>query len=291
MAYLQLIANALAEGALIAIAALGLAVVLYPMRVFHVALGGVFVGAAYVLGLATTRLGWPLGVGALAAVLSSLGLGVAIEYWVYRPLLRKRASALPVAISSFAAYFVIVSALAVAVGNQQMVILRESALLSLGRIVVSGTQLAMILCGVATFALLSLALRSRMGRAVRAMEDNPELLRACGWSTGRVRLACITASSFLGGMAGILTALDKGIEPGMGMPALLNGLVVVVAAGPGAYRGIFAVATGLAVLQAGIGYTISPRWSVAVSFAVLTAFLILRPSGLFSVSRRVEELA
>jgi len=92
-------------------------------------------------------------------------------------------------------------------------------------------------------------------------------------------------------MAGILTALDKGIEPSMGMLALLNGLVVLVVAGPGAYRGIFVVAVGLAVLQAAIGFTISPRWSIAVSFSLLTAFLVLRPSGLFSVSRRVEELA
>ena len=208
MTYVQLIANAMAEGALFAIVALGLAIVLYPMRVFHVALGGVFVGAAYVIGLATTRLGLPWAVGALAAVLASVGLGVAVEYGVYRPLMKKRASALPVAISSFAAYFVMVNAFAAAVGNQHMVVPRESMILSLGGIILSGTQLAMIACGAAAFGLLAIALRTSMGKAVRAMEDNPELLRACGWSTGRVRLACIAASSLLGGMAGVLTALD-----------------------------------------------------------------------------------
>jgi len=61
MTYMQLIANAPAEGVPYATVASGPAIVLCPMRVFHVALGGVFVGVAYVIGLAATRLGLPWG--------------------------------------------------------------------------------------------------------------------------------------------------------------------------------------------------------------------------------------
>jgi branched-subunit amino acid ABC-type transport system permease component len=291
MAFVQIIIGASAVAALYALMALSLAIVLHPMRVFHAALGGIFMVAAYITGLVATRLELHWMGGAVTAIIVSLGLGIAMEFVVYRPLFKRRASALPVAISSFATYFVLVNTFALLVGNQHIVIPRHSILFSFGSIVISGTQIAIVICGLIVFVVLSVGLSTHLGKAIRAMEDSPELLRTCGWNIGQVRSACILISSLLGGFGGVLTALDRGIEPNMGMPILLNGLVVVVATGSGAYRGLFVVALGLAILQALLGYMTSPRWSIAVSFAVLTAFLVFRPSGLFSISRRAEELS
>lgn len=290
MPYAQLVVSAIAEGAIYSLVALGLAFVLYPMRVFHGALGGNYVCAAYITGLMARQFGVPWYVGALVAVLASIGAGAVTERWVYWPLARKHASNLTVAISSFASYFVLVNLVAVAVGNQQMYLPRDATVWSLGEIVLSDTQLLMTIVAIGSLGLLLLFLRSRLGKVIRAMADGPELLQVYGWNTARLRLLCISLSSFFAGIAGVLTALDKGVEPGMGMPALLNGLVVVVAAGPGSYKGIFIIGPGLAILQALVGYATSPKWTLAVSFAVLSAFLLLRPSGLFSAPRRVEEL-
>lgn len=288
--FMQIIIGAVAEGMLYALMALALAIVLYPMRVFHVAIGGIFVGAAYLLGVMTAWFGLPLFIGISVSVLASIGIGVVVEMWVYQPLSQKRASTLPVAISSFAVYFILVNAFAMVTGNQQMIVTSGCKVSLMGGVVLSETQIAIMVSGIIVFGLLIMGLRTRFGKVLRGMEDNPDLLRACGWKIGHVRLALIMISSFLSGIVGILTALDKGVEPGMGMPIVLNGLVVVIAAGAGVYRGIFGIAIGLAFIQSVLGYMVSPIWSVAASFAVLTAFLVFRPGGLFSISKRVEEL-
>ena len=285
----QMLLNITALGGLYYLYALALALALFPLRIFHAALGGIAAVSGYALVLAVNRMGWPMPGAFLLGVLSAVLVGWLVEVLVYRPLEGRRSPLLAVAISSFAAYLVLVNILAGLFGSQQFVAEGPRHSFVWGGVVVAMSQLAMVAAAGAVFLTTVVALRSRYGQAFKAMEDSPDLLRACGWNILHLRTACILASSAVGGLAGCLSALDTGIEPGMGMSGLLSALVIVVAVGPGSYRGLLPVAILLAALQQVFGYFVSPRWESAVSFVVLTGFLVFRPSGLFSPHRRVEE--
>lgn len=286
----QMLLNIAALGGLYYLYALALGLALFPLRIFHAAVGGIVAVAGYAAVLLTNRLGWPVPVAAGAGVLLAALVGWVLELLVYRPLQARRSSLLAVAISSFAVYLVLVNLLAGLFSSQQVVAAGPLRSFAWGNVVVTAPQLAMIAASAVVFLVSRLMLRSRYGQAVRAMEDSPDLLRACGWNVLHIRTACIMAGSAVGGIAGCLSALDTGIEPGMGMSGLLSALVIVVAVGPGSYRGLLPAAVLLAALQQVFGYFVSLRWESAVSFAVLTAFLILRPAGLFAPHRRVEEV-
>ena len=286
----QMLLNVAALGGLYYLYALALGLALFPLRIFHAVLGGIAAVAGYALVLAVNRVGWPVPAALLLGVLLAVLVGWLVEVLVYRPLESRRSSLLAVAISSFAAYLVLVNILAGLFSSQQLVAEGQRHSLVWGGVVIAQTQLAMVAAAGTVFLASVVVLRSRYGQAIKAMEDSPDLLRACGWNVLHLRTACILASSAVGGLAGCLSALDTGIEPGMGMSGLLSALVIVVAVGPGSYRGLLPVAILLAALQQVFGYFVSPRWESAVSFAVLTGFLVFRPSGLFAPHRRVEEV-
>lgn len=282
--------NIVALGGLYYLYALSLGLALFPLRIFHAALGGVVAVAGYGAVLLANRLEWPVPLAFAAGVALAMVTGLAVEMLVYRPLQVRRSSLLAVAISSFAAYLVLVNLLAGLFSSQQVVWEGRRQSVVLAGAVVTMPQLAMIVAAAVVFLGTFILLGSRYGQAVKAMEDSPDLLRVCGWNVLHVRTACILASSAVGGIAGGLSAMDTGIEPSMGMAGLLSALVIVVAVGPGSYRGLLPVAVLLAGLQQVFGYFVSPRWESAVSFAVLTGFLIFRPAGLFAPHRRVEEV-
>ena len=253
-------------------------------------MGGLVAVAGYTLVLLSNRAGWPVSLAFACSVLLAILSGLIMEMLVYRPLFVRKSSTLAVAISSFAAYLVMVNTMAWLFSSQQAVVKGERLTFWAEELLSTLPQLASILIAIMAFLLISAGLKSRFGNAIKAMEDSPDLLRTLGWDIMTIRMACIVASSALGGLAGCLVALDTGIEPGMGMSGLLGALVAVVVAGPGAYRGLLPVALLLAVLQQTFGYYVSPRWESAISFTILTGFLIFRPHGLFSSHRRVEEL-
>ena len=240
--------------------------------------------------LSVNRLRWPVPVALTTGVALAMLVGLLVEMLVYRPLESRRSSLLAMAISSFATYLVLVNILAGLFSSQQVVIEAQQDSITASGMAIASPQLTIVTTAAAVFVASVLMLPSRYGHAIKAMEDSPDLLRVCGWNVLHIRTACILVSSAVGGSAGCLSAMDTGIEPGMGMSGLLSALVIVVAVGPGSYRGLLPVAVLLATLQQVFGYFVSPRWETAVSFAVLTGFLVFRPAGLFAPHRRVEEV-
>ncbi len=286
----QMIVNVAALSGLHYLYALALALAFFPLRIFHAALGGIAAVAGYTMTLSVNRLSWPVPIAWAAGVTLAMLVGLLVEILVYRPLESRRSSLLAVAISSFAAYLVLINILAGLFNSQQMVIEAQRHSFTASGMVITLPQLTMVTAAAAVFVASLFILPSRYGHAIKAMKDTPDLLRVCGWNVMHIRTACILASSAAGGIAGCLSAMDTGIEPGMGMAGLLSALVIVVAVGPGSYRGLLFVAVLLASLQQVFGYFVSPRWESAVSFAVLTGFLVFRPAGLFAPHRRVEEV-
>ena len=84
----QQLVNALALGSIYAMIAVGLALIYGVLRVLHIAHAGIFTAGAY-LGLYFYSLTGNLAVAVLGAMIAAGVIGVAIERFVYRPMLPK----------------------------------------------------------------------------------------------------------------------------------------------------------------------------------------------------------
>ncbi len=132
--------------------------------------------------------------------------------------------------------------------------------------------------------------RSRLGRAMRAVAENPTAARVLGIDVDRVTSTTFAISSALGAVAGALFALNvNSAQLGMGSAIELKGLAVIIVGGMGSLPGalVGGLALGLAEVFA-IQY-VGSSWKDLIAFGLLFVILLLRPQGLFS-ARKVREV-
>ncbi|MEU0135004.1 ABC transporter permease [Streptomyces sp. NPDC006296] len=117
--------------------------------------------------------------------------------------------------------------------------------------------------------------RTRMGAAVRAAADDPQMLATTGHSPRAVHTGVLAAAGALAGAAGVLGAPIIGPGPGTSETVLMLSLVVVVLGG---LRSLWA--TLLAAIAVGevqtLGVSLAPDLAPYLLFAAMAAVLVLR---------------
>jgi len=290
---LQLLANGLVNGCMYALMALGFALIYNTTRIFHIAHGAVYTAAAYACYALHIQLQLPLTVSAVGAVVAAAGLGALIELWLYAPLTRRNASTLVALLSSLGLYVALVNVIALAFGNETKALRPgiEKTYRFLG-VILTRIQVAEVVAAVVVLPLLVLLLKGTLwGRIIRAVRDNPTLAEVLGINLAAVRIAVFALGSALAGLAAALAALDVGMDPQVGMPALLIAAVALIVGGVGTFEGPVIGGLLLGLLQSLVVWQISARWTDAITFAVLILFLLFRPEGLAGRRRRLEEVA
>jgi len=293
MVLLQLVANGLVTGCLYALVASGLGLIYNTAKVFHFAHGAIYTAAAYLCYALLIRLDWPLALAIGLAVLLTAFLGVLTEVIVYAPLARRRASPLVALLSALGLYVAIVNLIALLFGNETKVLRPGAeATLHLGPVILTRVQVAQLITALLLLLLLLIFLRTTTwGRMIRAVRDNPTLAMVMGVNVGAARLLVFALGSALAGVAAILSALDVGMDPYVGMPALLAAAVALIVGGVGTFEGAVVGALLLGLLQGLVIWQVSARWTEATTFSLLILTLLVRPQGLLGERRRVEEAA
>ena len=152
-------------------------------------------------------------------------------------------------------------------------------------------QVLILVISIALMVALTILVRkSRLGRAMRAIAENPTAARVLGINVDRVTATTFAISSALGAVAGALFAMNvNSAQLGMGTAIELKGLAVIIVGGMGSLPGalIGGLLLGLAEVFA-IQY-VGASWRDMVAFGLLFLILVLRPQGLFG-ARRVREV-
>lgn len=152
-------------------------------------------------------------------------------------------------------------------------------------------QIVILVVSVVLMVALSwLVARSRLGRAMRAIAENPTAARVLGVNVDRVTAVTFAISSALGAVAGALFAMNvNSAQLGMGSAIELKGLAVIIVGGMGSLPGalIGGLALGLAEVFA-VQY-IGSSWRDLIAFGLLFLILLVRPQGLFG-ARKVREV-
>ncbi len=126
--------------------------------------------------------------------------------------------------------------------------------------------------------------RTAIGRAMRAVAENPVLARVSGIDVEHVIRATWIIAGALACASGVVLGITVQIRPFMGFDLLLPLFAAAILGGIGSVPG--AVMGGLIV---GISESASVQFigaelRAAVAFLILIAVLLLRPTGLFGLS-------
>ena len=285
----QLCANAIVTGSAIALVGLGFGLVYYVGRFFNFAHGIFFTAGAYVAYFYGSHTGFGLIPSVILATCSVTTLGFSIEVLVYRPLRQKRASSLVILLASLGIYVLLQNFVSIGFGDDLKTLRQgtiSEGLILFGARVTSVQIFMVVICAVLVSG-LAFALRwTKLGRAMRAIGNDPELAMTCGIEIDTVMLYCMAMSAALAGIAGILVALDVGMVPSMGMEALMMAVVAIVVGGVGSIPGITAASLLLGFARHFGIWAIGSEWQDAVSFLILLLFLFLRPIGFFGKRRK-----
>ena len=123
--------------------------------------------------------------------------------------------------------------------------------------------------------------RTGIGRAMRAVGENPALARVAGIDVERI----FRLTWFIGGAlacaCGILLGLIVQIRPAMGSELLLPLFAAAILGGIGSVPGAALGALIIGLAEAATVQWLGAEWRSAVAFLVLIGVLLLRPMGLF----------
>jgi branched-chain amino acid transport system permease protein len=249
---LQFVVNGILAGSIYALIAMGFAVIYKTVRFFHLAHGVVYTVGAYLAYTLIIQSGInPIISFFFASALAGL-VGVAVDRLVYRPLRRQEATNLAFLIASFGVFIFIQNLLQLIYGAQILTIRRgpvKEGHHILGA-VITDVQILIMAVSILLMVLLWIFIqRTKLGKAMRAVADDPVAASVVGIYPERIILGIIAA--IIGGIGSI---------PG----AVAGGFFLGIAENLGIWK-----------IQAG--------WKDGIAFAILIIFLLIRPGGIWGV--------
>lgn len=277
---LQLLVFGVVLGGIIALGAVGVSLIFGILRFASFAHGDMMTLGAYLALIVVGPLALPMYVAFPLALAGTAAIAVGIDQALFRRL--RRTAPVILLISSFGVALILRSAIQLIWGPDNIVY--SSAIQLPWRI--AGLRLrpdhaTILATTIGLVVLLHLFLQhTRMGKAMRAMSDDPDLARVTGINTERVVIWTWVMGGALAAAAGIFLGMDTRLNPLLGWNVLLPVFAAALLGGIGRPYG--AIAGGFVI---GIATEVStmfmePVYKPAVAFALIVILLIIRPTGL-----------
>lgn len=282
MDILQLTLYGIVLGSVIALGAVGVSLTFGILRFANFAHGDFMTFGAYIALTVYTVLGFPLWIALPVAMVGTILLSFAVDRTVFVRLRRKNPVVLLIA--SFGIALMIRSAVQIIWGPDTQVYVQGIQIpwKFLG-LRLKPDQAIILVCTVVLVAALHLFLqRSKVGKAMRAMADNPDLARISGIDTEKIILWTWGLGALLAAAAGVFLGLDTRLLPDMGWFILLPVFAAAILGGIGKPYGAIAGGFIIGIAQELSTLVIDPSYKAAVAFAIMVIVLIVRPTGIFS---------
>jgi urea transport system permease protein len=143
-----------------------------------------------------------------------------------------------------------------------------------------------VLALVALGGLAAVLKYTSFGRKIRATVQNRDLAETMGISTRRTDRLTFFVGSGIAGLGGVALALTSGTNPTLGATYIIPAFLVVVAGGLGQLKGTVLAALAVGLLTAFLTDWFNSSMAQVVTFALIVVFLQVRPQGLFTVRTR-----
>ena len=284
MLLLQLVINGLQLGAIYALTAVGFSLIFGATKVFHVAHGAAFTIAAYLFwwSNAVLNVPWPLAV--LLATVAAVVFGLFMERAIYRPIQRHEGAFFTVFIAAFGVQIIVQNLIGSVFGRGFVSVttgLSRSVQVMPGLYIAPVAAISIVVA-IVVFTVLTLYLtRTHTGIAMRALSENPDLIRVMGLDPARVAQYAFAIGSAIVVPGAIFTAMTAGLNPAVGNHVMLISLAATIVGGIGSLRGAACGGLLLGLAENLALWRLDPQWSEAVTFVVLFLFIVFRPAGFF----------
>lgn len=275
--------NGLASGVVYAMLAVGYSLVYGILQQINFAHGyiymfGTFSTAAFITG------GAPLWISIISGILVGVLIAVIVERFAYRPV---RGNRMAPTVTAVGVGLIIENVARLIWGSQirPMPFPLQNEVIVLGSVTISPLQIIVVGVGLAMAVVLWLITsKTNLGRAMRAVRDDLPTAELMGIPVNRVVVFVYVLGAIFGVVGGILYgAYYNTISVTMGFSGTLNAFTATVIGGIGSVWGAFAGGLVLGIVQAMVTGYVSSALLNTVTFGLLVAFLLFRPTGIAGV--------
>jgi branched-chain amino acid transport system permease protein len=269
-------------GGLYAMFATGLALIFGVMKLVNIAHGDLIVLAAYV-GLVATQ---TLAIDPLTALVIVIPIMAIVGYALQRGLFNRTLGGdlMPPLLVSFGLSIIMQNGLLalfsadnkrLQAGALEVASVKLSDAISIGVL----PLLQLVLAVVVIAALQLFLYRTAMGRAFRAVSDDPRIAQLMGLNNKHVFGLAMALSLAIVGLAGVLLAIRANFDPATGPTRLIFGFEAVIIGGLSSFWGTLAGGVILGVVQS-LASSIDPGLQVLAGHVAFLIVLAVRPNGL-----------
>ncbi|WP_234996487.1 branched-chain amino acid ABC transporter permease [Demequina sp. NBRC 110054] len=301
--WLQSLVNGLAFGTLLALASVGLSLIYGTTGLSNFAHGEqVSFGAVLTYFLVTPQdvsiplipvsfnIGLPLLVGAAIGIAVSAGTGWLQDKFLWSPLRRKGVGTVQQMIVSIGLSLALLNFIQWWIGGGRIGLTTSAGnAIDLGPVTITDTTIisvaiALICLGGVSWFLL----KTRLGRATRAVSDNPALASASGIQVSQIIRLVWVLSAGLAGLGGVLLALyEGGTAFDAGARLLMLMFAAVTLGGLGQAFGALVGSLVIGVVVEMSTLVLPADLKIAVALIVLILVLLVRPQGILGRAERV----
>jgi len=280
--------NSIATGSIYALLVMGFNLLLVVGGVFQFAYPHIVVMSMYACWMVLERTGGNVFLGILAAIGAGVAMSLGTEP-MFRPLARRGAAL---------ASFIVSLSIAMIIADVMSRFLNwglpiafpvalsgEGALVQYGIATITAGQLATIVGSVsAMLGFLYLLYRTRQGRALRVMAQNPSVARLLGIPITRMSMSSYIIAGLLGGVSAVFLAMAiRSASCTLGDTLALKVLAVALFAGLGNLRGGLIAAYILGLAEGMTLAYLPGDWANAIAFGMIIVVVMVRPQGLFGM--------
>jgi branched-chain amino acid transport system permease protein len=276
----QVLLNGVMAGSMLMLPAIGFNCIFAVLRYPNFAVAGYATIGAFAGWIANTQWGLPAGTSLLVAFVAAGAAGLLAEEAALKPL--RPHCALTVAIGSVALTILLENIIRFFFGNDlrgyDLPVMRDWRFDGI-RVNPQQVQntISAVIAASALFALLAF---TRLGRAMRAVADNPQLADIKGVDPGRIARFAVFIGAGLAGLGGMLLGLDTSIDPLTGFRVILSVFAAAVVGGLGSIPGAALGAMVVGIGEEMAGVLLEPAYRTVTAFLAILVVLSIRPEGL-----------
>ena len=283
--FIQLTVSGLANGAILALAAVGFALIFKATGVINFAQGAFMAVGAYMVYTAIADFGWAWPLAIAFAALIAILLGMGTERFILRPMVGE--SAISVIMVTIGLAFFLEASLQFQFGTRP---LRMAPFIPEGTVLILDVPLPLnrlIAIGLAALVLGAVGAffrYSRNGIAMRAVADDQQAALTMGISVRRIFAMAWGIAAVTAMLAGVLVANIQGVSGNVALFGLLVFPVVIL----GGLDSIGGTIVGGLIVGLLIQYTagyLGGGLQQVVPYLLLVLILMVRPYGLFGEVR------
>ncbi len=297
--------DGLAFGAIYSLIAMGYTLVYGVLRLINFAHSEVFIVGAYAVFFTLSALGFgpfipQLGIlslvgdlvlaGVVAMIVSGI-VAVLLERVAYRPLRRRNAPPLAFLITAIGASFAIQYLIELWRGpsaEQAVIMIKQTPVFTVFGADISNIQIIIFVAAIVLMIVVDQFLnRTRFGRGIRAVAQDPDTATLMGVNKERVIMLTFLIGGLLAGAASLfyIMKVPAGVQYNGGFNLGIQAFAAAVLGGIGNIRG--AMLGGLLIgLVGDYGATLlgNAQWMAVIAFVALVVILMFRPTGILGES-------